>query len=330
MKSLKTNVLLPCLVITGVFSNNVQASEFFNGHFSGEVGVNAGIMSVESNLNVENDQILDANSIDQKGDSDELNLLFPLGRVEYNFGREQLFAGVSQDDIASGNFVMAFGYKNAIFKDTVLSLSYIPKLSASEVWQDPYLTGSKRKVTDSESEGVRVQVMPMSGFGLSVDFGYSNNKVKNDEAGSQLAVEDRKLLRRSGNSRYFNIGYQGQLSASAFISPSVTYIEHHAEGDAMSFESYGASLGLVHLYDNHIFSFNIDYSVSDYNALNPRFDKTQANNSYSAFIAYEYASLFNIDYLSFVSFSAISQSDSNINFYDQTIIALSFGLKLKF
>jgi len=316
--------LLGCMLI-----GQANASEFFNGNFSGEFGLNTGLMSVESNLNTENDQVIEG-EINQAGASDDIALLFPTGIIEYNFGQQQLFAGMSADDIATGDFVMAFGYRNQISKSTILSVSYLPNLFASEVWQDPYLTGEKRTVTDSESEGFRIQLTPSSVIGLSVDLGYGTNEVKDEQSGESLSLEDRNNLRRSGNSYYFNMGYQFSLSDNIYLSPAVTYVDHNADGSAMSFQSYGASLGLIKQFGHHVLSVNGDYSVSDYDAINPVFDSKQSDSAYGVFVAYEYASLFNVEYLSFFSFAGLAKTESNIDFFDESLVAFSVGLNLKF
>jgi len=323
------NTIANVAILSVTFSVQASASEFLNGHFSGEFGLNTGMMSVESNLNTESNQILEGD-INRKGDSENMALLFPVGVIEYNFGKQQLFAGMSRDDIASGDFVMAFGYRNQIVEGTVLSLSYVPTLSAAEVWQDPYLTGTKRSVTDSESEGYRIQLTPSSGKGFSLDLGYGTNEVENELSGSSLSNEERSILRRSGDSRYLNVGYQFPLNSTMFLSPTVTYIDHNADGRAMSFQSYAASLGLINQFGHHALSVNVDYAESDYDAINPVFGLKQSDSSYGAFVAYEYASLFNVDYLSFISFAGMSQTNSNIDFFDASLLAFSVGLNLKF
>ncbi|WP_390238685.1 DUF2860 family protein [Vibrio sp. F74] len=43
---------------------------------------------------------------------------------------------------------------------------------------------------------------------------------------------------------------------------------------------YGLSLTYISLLDNHAFSINGDYTITQYDANNPLFNKTQKDNSY--------------------------------------------------
>ena len=74
--------------------------------FSGEVSLNAGIITSTSNFNVNGDATID--SLESKAESESEGLIAPLGNIAYTFGeglRQQIYFGTTRGEIAVGTLI---------------------------------------------------------------------------------------------------------------------------------------------------------------------------------------------------------------------------------
>ncbi len=300
--------------------------------FSGEIALIAGYVQQTSNLNSEGEKV-NTGDLNRQAESESSGLIAPLGNLQYTFGEDldkQFFIGTSREDIAVGDIAFEIGYSQGFDSGMVMSFSYLPSVMTGETWQDPYLLDTKKKETDVSGNAVRFQIEAIAGSNFSAELAYGTTEVDDEQSGSTLTSSDQKLLERNGSSIYLKSAYKYAINQTNILIPSVTYISHSADGEAMSFNSYGGDLTYFKVIGKQSIALSVAYSHSSYDASNPVFNETREDNAYSAFIAYERGLGFGLDNCSFISLAGYSQSVSNIEFYDEEGFIASVGVKYNF
>ncbi len=294
--------------------------------FSGEVSVVTGYSESDSNLNTDNNEII--SSLNGSGNSESSSYIAPLGNLAYTFGSQQsqqVFIGTTREDVAVGTLAIEMGYRQMLSNKTVISLSYLPTILSGNAWQDPYLVGNKREKTDVSGNAYRFQLKDIAASGISLDVAYGESEYDEEHSGSDL-----KELKRDAKTLYSKLSYKLPLSRSAFLLPSIKYVNQSAEGDAMSYSSLGAELSLFKVFNQHQFVLTASYTNDDYDTVNTLFNKTRTDDQVGLFVAYEYKNLFSYDDLSLISFISISEQSSNIEFYESSERSATLGLNYAF
>ncbi len=121
---MKKHLALPALFIAmPVFAQPAPPQK----GFSGEVSLNAGIISSTSNFNVDGNRTI--SSLENKADSESEGLIAPLGNIAYTFGdglNQQIYFGTTREDIAVGTLAVQLGYKYSLSSGTVVDVSFLP------------------------------------------------------------------------------------------------------------------------------------------------------------------------------------------------------------
>lgn len=292
--------------------------------FSGEVSLNAGIISSTSNFNVDGDATID--SLNNEADSESEGLIAPLGNVAYTFGeglRQQIYFGTSREDIAVGTLAVQLGYKHKLSSGTVVDVSFLPTVISGETWANPYQLNTPREETDVSGNAYRLQLNSISGSGFSLDLAFATTDVEDDlTAGSDLA--------RDADSYYAKGSYRFTVSRTSFVSPSVTYIQHDADGSASSFDAYGAEVSWFNILGKHSLVLTAGFTKRDYDSASALFNKKRSDDELSLFAAYEYPEFMGWKDWSFISFAGYGNTESNLTFYDESSYLFAVGLNYKF
>lgn len=292
--------------------------------FSGEVSLNAGIISSTSNFNVDGDATID--SLNNEADSESEGLIAPLGNVAYTFGeglRQQIYFGTSREDIAVGTLAVQLGYKHKLSSGTVVDVSFLPTVISGETWANPYELNTPREETDVSGNAYRLQLNSISGSGFSLDLAFATTDVEDDlTAGSDLA--------RDADSYYAKGSYRFTVSRTSFVSPSVTYIQHDADGSASSFDAYGAEVSWFNILGKHSLVLTAGFTKRDYDSASALFNKKRSDDELSLFAAYEYPEFMGWKDWSFISFAGYGNTESNLTFYDESSYLFAVGLNYKF
>ncbi|MCP4232380.1 MAG: DUF2860 domain-containing protein [Aestuariibacter sp.] len=290
----------------------------------GEISLIAGTMSTTSNFNTEGDATI--GSIDNKAQSESTALVAPLGNISYTFGEQlnhQFYFGTAREDVAVGTLALQLGYKHELDSGTIVSVSFIPTVMSGKTWQDPYQTGVARIETDETGNAYRLKLERISATRFSLDLAFAINEVENDAySGTNLA--------RDGHSYYAKGEYLFILSRTSFVTPSVAYIRHEADGKANSYDSYGADVSWVNIFDRHSFVLTAGYARRGYDSASMVFNKIRADDEYNFFAAYEYTNFMDWQDWSLISFAGYGSTQSNITFYDESEYIVSVGLNNKF
>jgi len=291
---------------------------------SGEISLNAGFTSSTSNFNVDSDATID--SLENKAKSESQGLIAPLGKIAYTFGEElknQIYFGTSREDIAVGTLALELGYKHKLSSGTVVDVSFLPTVISGESWQNPYQLNTKRRETDITGNAYRLKLESISGSSFSLDLAYAKTNVEDDlNAGTDLA--------RDAESYYAKGGYRFILAPTSFLIPSVTYIQHNADGRANSFDSWGTDISWFNILGKHTLVLTAGYSRRNYDSASTLFNKARSDDELSLFAAYEYPNFMEWKNWSLISFAGYGDTQSNLTFYDESSYLLAVGLNYKF
>lgn len=315
------------------FTTAVQAKgNSWEPGFSGDISVVTAYTSTNSQFDKDN---LVTHDLSSSGSHQNHVFIAPLGTVSYTFSQadKQIFFGTSRSDVALGRFHIEAGYKQRFADRTQLTLSYIPGILEQDTWSDPFVTGQDRNETNTNVKAFRIQLDNIMGSPFSIQTAYGKYSVDNEQSGCyqiQLTPSQRAALRRDSALLYIEGAYTKPLTQNTVLRTAINYRDIDADGKAMSNNSYGVTSTLIQRLDRSSYALTLSYKYTDFDAANPIFAKTQDNNEFGAFLAYEYAQPFDWKDWGFVSLLGYQNDNSNINFYDQDNILLSVGMNYQF
>ncbi|PMG49365.1 hypothetical protein BCU90_01690 [Vibrio lentus] len=305
--------------------------------FSGNMTFLTGFTANSSNLDVGQSNHQSQTDLMSSGATEANGMVAILGSMQYTFGalnHKQIFLGTSRDDIITGTLAFEVGYRQQLESGMVIDFSILPTLISGEVWDDPYAVDSKREETDLTGNVVRMQLSKMMGTNFNIDMAFGESDVKKENTGLKgldLTDEERALMTREREYFYLKSGYQYFLKdGSGILTPSINVFSSNSEGNALSFLSVGAEINLAKRFGNHGLAFTINAAKRDYDKENPIFNKTREDKDFGAFIAYEYANIFDAKNWSLVSLLGAKTTTSNIEYYQSSQYVVSVGVDYKF
>ncbi|MEZ9438355.1 DUF2860 family protein [Vibrio atlanticus] len=305
--------------------------------FSGNMTFLTGFTANSSNLDVGQSNHQSQADLMSSGATEANGMVAILGSMQYTFGalnHKQIFLGTSRDDIITGTLAFEVGYRQQLESGMVIDFSILPTLISGEVWDDPYAVDSKREETDLTGNVVRMQLSKMMGTNFNIDMAFGESDVKKENTGLKgldLTNEERALMTREREYFYLKSGYQYFLKdGSGILTPSMNVFSSNSEGNALSFLSVGAEVNLAKRFGNHGLAFTINAAKRDYDKENPIFNKTREDKDFGAFIAYEYANIFDAKNWSLVSLLGAKTTTSNIEYYQSSQYVVSVGVDYKF
>ncbi|OMO20178.1 DUF2860 family protein [Vibrio lentus] len=305
--------------------------------FSGNMTFLTGFTANSSNLDVGQSNHQSQTDLMSSGATEANGMVAILGSMQYTFGalnHKQIFLGTSRDDIITGTLAFEVGYRQQLESGMVIDFSILPTLISGEVWDDPYAVDSKREETDLTGNVVRMQLSKMMGTNFNIDMAFGESDVKKENTGLKgldLTDKERALMTREREYFYLKSGYQYFLKdGSGILTPSINVFSSNSEGNALSFLSVGAEVNLAKRFGNHGLAFTINAAKRDYDKENPIFNKTREDKDFGAFIAYEYANIFDAKNWSLVSLLGTKTTTSNIEYYQSSQYVVSVGVDYKF
>ena len=316
---------VPVIIVSLIFSLPASARPAPPKGISGEISINALFSSSTSNFNTDGEEVL--TSINQSASSESGFVIAPLGNIAYTFGKrseQQLFAGTTRSDVAIGTLALELGYKYQLASGTSVSIAYLPTVMSSKTWADPYKVGTKREETDESGNAYRLRFENIQGSPLSLDFAYATKDIDNEQI-------TRSELFRNGESYYLKGQYRLMLNRGTILMPALTYIDHQADGNANSYQSYALDLSYFQLMGRHQLALTAGYTYRDYDGENSLYNNTvRSDDEFSLFAAYEYNQLMGWQNWSLISLAGYGNSNSNITFYDESQLFASVGINFKF
>ena len=294
--------------------------------------------SIEKGLANWSDDNKHINSLDSKPSSYNEPFFVPLWQLGYTIPGEgtMLFFGTPDIRTVETPVAIEAGISQEFADGSFFSASYSPKVSelSADVWQDPYLTGEKRKRAESSVEVLRFAAEYILGSPLSIRYSYSEQSIKDDHAGQSLKfrLTPGQLKQLQRDTRLHNASFllTFPMSAYFYIIPKVHYAHAKAEGDVNSYTTTGFELTVFYQTRKFDFFANAYLNTNKYHKVNPIFNTKRNENNYGVSVGISYLTLFDWQNTSFELMLSNTRNDSDIHFYDKRETVLMSGLTYSF
>ena len=306
--------------------------------FSGFINIGGGWMQMKSNTiagtrfkGLSQDRI---DSIFDKPSSESSILPMINGELRYTFAETgtQLFIGNSLEDWIRLDMSTAAGVRQKWDDKGIFEGAFLFSAVPTEIWEDPYVAGQKREETDRTSTGGRLAWSQIFDSSFHATYSYRDINVDDELSGVFLGLDpaQRNLLNREGDHHKAEVLYVHQLADNQWLAPTLYYNRYNLDGDAMSHDFY--SIMLTHTFAAPKFRLisNFIYGMGDYDKRNPIYQKTRNADRYGVSVTALYPNLFKVENLTGVLGVAYWLEDSNIDFYDTEIIAVTASTMYRF
>jgi hypothetical protein len=216
------------------------------------------------------------------------------------------------------------GFQKLFPNDNLLDLSLF--VGEDYVWEDPYLTGVKRELTDETSYGL---VMDSDGlFGTSIHLNYM---LKQTWVIDDVSGDNDSKLRRDGRTDRVKIGYNFYIDENfeSLITPSFIYIRDDRKGGANAFNGYGLEINSSIEGDRNAFMVAGSMGTDHYDEIHPVFSKHRNDMGFSFECFYTRKHLW-VKNLYLRLGYGFSHIDSSIGFFSETNIQYGFSIGYSF
>jgi hypothetical protein len=322
-------ILIGCSV--GVFAAAIEPIPE-EGGFSGRISVGAAWTRVKTNMtaktpfsDLSSDRI--DNIFDEPDSESNITPLFG-GELRYTFAdtRTQVFLGSALVDRLRFDMSQALGVRKQWDETGIFEGAFLFTSMATEVWEDPYLTGAKRDETDRTANGARLAWSRIYNSNFHFTYSYRDIEIDDELSGASvgfLSPAQRGLLSREGDHHQAELLYTHQLSENQWIGPALQYDRYDLDGDAMSNDIYSVMLTHTYAAEKWRLVTNLNYGYADYDEQNPIYSKTQDANRYGIGTTLLYPNFFNVKNLTGIFGVAYLKENANIDFYDTEIVMVS-------
>ncbi len=315
------------LVILGIWSLFIPFSTLATAHAGdagrsglfGDIRLGGGIVSVRpSGLEVLDDNERRDN-LASRGSRQSEGLVLLGAELGYTFKETgtTLLAGIGTES----PFTVSLRHEVGGVGELTLCALYEKK----EVWRNPYLVGVNRSRTDAESVGFALNWERILGTGARLVFEQMNVEIEDDLIG-QLESD----LRRDGRDTTLGLGYSWDLGTGGVLSPSLSHTWIDREGDSNRGCEYVAELKHLLGVGSLIFATRLELKQTDFDRAHPIFHKKREETAYGISEFISFAEPFGFKDWSLFGFVAIGATDSNISFFDNSILLSGTGLGYKF
>ena len=289
-----------------------------HGGLFGNIRLGGGVVSGNpSGLEVLDDNdILDLNSRGSRRSKAVILLGAGLGYT-FKMTGSTLLAAMDTE----GHFSLSLS--QGIEKVGALTLSAL--YENQEVWQNPYLVGVSRIRTDAESIGFAINWDHILGTGAWLVYEQMQIDIVDDLIG-QVEPE----LRRDGKDTTLGLGYSLDLAAGGVLIPSLSHIWIDREGAANSGSSYVAELKYVLGVGRLIIDTSFEWNYTGFEGEHPIFHKKREETTYGISEIISHPEPFGLKNWSLFGIAAIRKIDSNITFFDSSLLLLGAGIGYNF
>ncbi|MFT5716943.1 MAG: hypothetical protein ACI9T7_001126 [Oleiphilaceae bacterium] len=322
------NVLLLAALYSGQSLASPLASE---SGWEFKINLSTAYISSQSQLSTDDDNAI-TEDLNNSGKTIVNVMVLPLARISYTLTslKTQVYIGNSSDQVSNAQFQYELGLIQQFSDDSKLTLAYFPNLPLfNTTWEDPYLIGAERIKTDEDAQGMRLVLENIAGSQFTVKYAYAVSDVDKENSGqsltSHLTASDLSLLQRDSKYHRAELEMNIFMGSNLILKPSLQYTNRSADGDAHSYDSYVAQLGLLYFQQRHTLITTINTGVNKYSENNPVFDQKQDADSFSVFSIYSFAQPFSWEAIDFTIIAGYNQVDSEIHFYDQDALFIATG-----
>jgi hypothetical protein len=219
-------------------------------------------------------------SVAQRPQSDDTFHPVITGEINYTFGNGwQGFFGTSLEDAVTLDGVTQLGVRKDLGPDGgVLQGGLLFSGIPTQVWEDPYAEGVRRKDTDRDSTGVRLEWDRILGTAFDVTVSYRDISIDTERSGEGVTsvacdADCQDLLVRDGDQYSFDASYLFRLGEGGrhLVRPMVRYTMDDRDGEAISSDGYRLQLSYVFIGQGYTVASNLAYGSSSFDARNPIF-----------------------------------------------------------
>lgn len=300
--------------------------------FSGFVNLGASGGSVESNflakisgINVD----LSDDTIYNLGQPDDKDIVVPAVAFEfgYLFGNKKTRIALGNDlsDFLQFDRATRLSLRHDFDRIGRLQVAFLNSTGMpTEVYEDPYQTGSSRGTSDFTSTGGRITWDKILNSQFEFKASFKENDVDKERSGEDqklgLNSAQRQLLERDGDVTRVELGYMFSINNNEhLIRPSVSYIDRDLDGDAMSQDGYEVAISWNWNGDDFRWVNNAFYQSLDGDAVNPIFNDVNDADRYGISSQLFFPGLFGLEKWTPNLTFAWAEADSDIDFNDTSL-----------
>jgi len=307
--------------------------------WSGYLMLGAGHTDVESNTVVGNDFIDGSGDTigsihDAPGSSGVVHVTGE-GEVKYTLpGRNQIFLGGSMEDRLTLDFATQLGWRKQTTSAGIFQAGILLSVVPLEVWEDPYLAGVGRKETNRNSTGARFVWGRILGSGFELTAQVRKIDLDEELSGTDPALACnlacRSMLDRNGEQYQLRLSYTYNWRGRHGFRPQLRYRRESLDGDATARDAYSLQLTYSYVSATWIVVANVLYGESSFDEANPLYGIKQdaGNRALDTTVLYRLPTEHGRWQLAGGAFR--TESDSDIDFHDNEISQLLFGVVYNF
>ena len=277
-------------------------------------------------------------SLAQRPRSDDT--MFPLvtGEVNYTFGNGwQAFFGTALEDAVTLDGVTQLGARKDLGSAGALQGGFLFSGIPTQVWEDPYAEGVRRRETDRDSTGLRLQWDRNLGSALELTFSWRDISIDTERSGVGVtsvtwASACQDLLRRDGDQYSFDVSYLYRLGVGGrhLVRPMVRYTIDDREGEAISGDAYRLQLSYVFIGQGYSVASNVAFGGSSFDARNPIFGERTDSDGLVVDTTLFYRLPVESGRWQAVGSVLWGEGDSDVAFHDTEIFMINAGVMYRF
>lgn len=343
--------IINSLMLSSILCSLLSASPIAKEDgFSGFIAAGVSSMKYKSNMyagTTFDDEMSDKkiDNINSKADSD--NSIQPSFNynLKYTFAKDEteIYLGTLLEDVLTFDGTTVFGLRKKFDSLGILGVSLLGSSVPSKTWQDPYATGTDRKVADMTSRGISVKYEGIMNTQFDVELRQRTYKIDGgDKSGLHAprngevahGLTDSELndeLDREGDLSQLIISYTKNIENKHIIKTDIRLSDYDLDGKAMQYTRTGIKLDYLYLGEKWNFVGVFGISKDTYDKKNPLYAKKADSINVGGAITALYKNPFDLSKkLSLTATIAKYRSNSDINFYDSKINMINLGVLYNF
>jgi hypothetical protein len=277
-------------------------------------------------------------SVNQRPRSDDTFHPVITGEINYTFGGGwQAFFGTSLEDAVTLDGVTQLGARKDLGSAGIVQGGFLFSGIPTQVWEDPYAEGVRRKETDRDSTGVRLEWDRILGSAFDLTFSYRDISIDTERSGQGVtsvvcdaACQD--LLQRDGDQYHFDASYLFRLGEGRrhLVRPMLRYTIDDRDGDAISGDAYRVQLSYIFLGQGYTVASNVAVGGSSQDARNPIFGVKTDSDRFAVDTTLFYRLPTESGRWQAVGSVLWGEEDSDVAFHDNELFMISVGAMYRF
>ena len=277
-------------------------------------------------------------SVAQRPVSDDTFHPVVTGEINYTFnGGWQAFFGTSIEDAVTLDGVTQLGARKDLGSAGIVQGSLLFSGIPTQVWEDPYAEGVRRKETDRDSAGVRLEWDRILGSAFELTFSYRDISIDTERSGEGVTsvacdATCQDLLQRDGDQYHFDASYRFLLGEGGrhIVRPMLRYTIDDRDGEAISGDGYRLQLSYVFLGQGYTVASNVAYGSSSFDASNPIFGARTDSDGVIVDTTLFYRLPFESGRWQAVGSVLWGEGNSDVAFHDNEIFMVNAGVMYRF